>query len=203
MTRLLLIEDDSETRKLLATALGFEGFDVVSAADGPTGLACARHTAPDLILCDVMMPGMDGYSVLAHLRADAALCAIPFIFLTARGEKKDLRQGMVSGADDYLTKPIAITDLLEAIQSRLSRHAEIRRKLPDFSDPSPLQNLGLTPKEAKVLLWVAQGKTNAETALILGITEATIKKHLEHIFEKLGVEKRGAASLIALEALVA
>lgn len=203
MTRLLLIEDDSETRKLLTTALEFEGFEVVSAADGLTGLACARRALPDLILCDVMMPVMDGYSVLAALRADVTYCAIPFIFLTARGEKKDLRQGMVSGADDYLTKPIAIADLLEAIHSRLSRHAERARRQPNFSSSQPLIALGLTPKEAEVLLWVAQGKTNAETALILGITEATIKKHLEHIFEKLGVEKRGAASLIALEALVA
>jgi DNA-binding NarL/FixJ family response regulator len=203
MTQLLLIEDDAETRKLLTTALEFEGFAVVSAADGFAGLACVRHATPDLILCDVMMPGMDGYSVLAALRADPVHCAIPFIFLTARGEKKDLRHGMISGADDYLTKPVAIADLLDAIQTRLARHSDIRRKLPDFSDASALQNLGLTPKEAEVLLWVAQGKTNAETALILGITEATIKKHLEHIFEKLGVEKRGAASLIALEALVA
>ena len=73
----------------------------------------------------------------------------------------------------------------------------------DFSDVTPLRALGLTPKQAEILLWVAQGKTNAETALILGISEGTVKKHLEHIFEKLGVEKRGAASLIALEALVA
>lgn len=203
MTTLLLIEDDPTMLELLATALEFEGFAVHRAPDGHTGIALARQHGPRLILCDVMMPGIDGYSVLASLRADPTLASIPFIFLTARGERKDLRQGMVSGADDYLTKPVAIDELLEAIHSRLARQGELARRQPDFSDITPLRALGLTPKEAEILLWVAQGKTNAETALILGITEGTVKKHLEHIFEKLGVEKRGAASLIALEALVA
>jgi len=150
-----------------------------------------------------MMPGMDGYEVLATLRADPALGQIPFIFLTAKGEKKDLRQAMVSGADDYLTKPVALDDLLDAIRARLARHTVPARKQPDFTNTAPLRALGLTEKESEVLLWVAQGKSNSETALILGITEATVKKHLENIFAKLGVEKRGAASLIALEALVA
>jgi DNA-binding NarL/FixJ family response regulator len=203
MTELLLIEDDSTMLELLATALEFEGFAVHRAADGQTGIALARRHDPHLILCDVMMPGIDGYTVLATLRADPRLASIPFIFLTARGEMKDLRLGMVSGADDYLTKPVAIDELLAAIQSRLARHGELARKQPDFSDTAPLRALGLSRKESEVLLWVAQGKTNAETGLILGITEGTVKKHLEHIFEKLGVEKRGAASLIALEALVA
>lgn len=203
MTTLLLIEDDPTMLELLATALEFEGFAVHRAADGHTGLALARQHDPHLILCDVMMPGIDGYEVLATLRADPTLASIPFIFLTARGEKKDLRLGMVSGADDYLTKPVAIDELLEAIQSRLARHSERTRRPPDFSNILPLRALGLSPKEAEVLLWVAQGKSNFEVALILGISEGTVKKHLEHIFEKLGVEKRGAASLIALEALVA
>jgi DNA-binding NarL/FixJ family response regulator len=203
MIEVLLIEDDPTMLELIATALGFEGFSVHRAPDGHTGIELARERRPHLILCDVMMPGIDGYTVLATMRADPRLASIPFIFLTARGEKKDLRLGMVSGADDYLTKPVAIDELLEAIHSRLARHGEIARKQPDFSNTTPLRALGLSQKESEVLLWVAQGKTNAETALILGVTEGTVKKHLEHIFEKLGVEKRGAASLIALEALVA
>ena len=200
---ILLIEDEDTMRELTATALEFEGFTVHQAANGTAGIEAARLHRPGLILCDVMMPGIDGYQVLASLRADPALCQIPFIFLTAKGGKKDLRQGMVSGADDYLTKPVAIDELLAAIRARLERHSERFRKQPDFTNTAPIRALGLTEKEAEVLLWVAQGKSNAETAVILGVTEATVKKHLEHIFEKLGVEKRGAASLIALEALVA
>lgn len=201
MIEILLIEDDPAIRDLLATALEFEGYTVHRAADGESGVALARRRRPALILCDVMMPGTDGYGVLAALRVDPALAPIPFIFLTARSQKKDLRSGMASGADDYLTKPVAIDDLLAAVRGRLARHAAIMRKPPDFSSHLPLLALGLTPKEAESLLWVAQGKTNAEVAIILGVGEATIKKHLEHIFEKLGVEKRGAASLIALEVL--
>ena len=203
MTELLLIEDEAAMRELTATALELEGYIVHQASDGASGVEMARRHRPALVLCDVMMPGMDGYQVLAALRTDPALCRIPFIFLTARGEKKELRQGMVSGADDYLSKPVAIDDLLAAIRVRLERHNERVRKQPDFSNTAPLRALGLTEKESQVLLWVAQGKSNAEVALILGITEATVKKHLEHTFGKLGVEKRGAASLIALEALVA
>ena len=203
MTTLLLIEDEETMRDLTATALELEGYRVHKAAAGSAGVEMARLHRPDLILCDIMMPGMDGYEVLAALRSDPALSRIPFIFLTAKGEKKDLRQGMVSGADDYLTKPITLDELLDAIRARLARHGERAPRTPDFSNAEPLRALGLSPKESEVLLWVAQGKTNAEVALILGITEATVKKHLENIFGKLGVEKRGAASLIALEVLVA
>jgi DNA-binding NarL/FixJ family response regulator len=203
MITLLLIEDEEAMRDLTATGLELEGYRIHKAADGRAGVEMARRHRPDLILCDIMMPGMDGYEVLAVLRADPLLSRTPFIFLTAKGEKKDLRLGMVSGADDYLTKPVAMDDLLAAIRARLARHAERAPKTPDFSSAEPLRALGLSPKEAEVLLWVAQGKSNAEVALILGITEATVKKHMENIFTKLGVEKRGAASLLALEVLVA
>lgn len=201
MTELLLIEDDPTLLELIAAALEFEGFRVHRAAEGAAGLELARRIRPALILCDVTMPGMDGYAVLAAVRADPRIAGVPFVFLTARGEKKDLRLGMTSGADDYLTKPVATDDLLAAVRGRLARQSAASSRAPDFSSHEPLTALGLSPKQAEVLLWVAQGKSNAETAVILGVSEGTVKKHLEHIFEKLGVEKRGAASLLAIEAL--
>src|SRR5262249_30075342 len=128
---------------------------------------------PDLILCDVTMPELDGYAVLRALREDAQLALIPFIFLTAKGEKEDLRTGMNLGADDYLTKPVGNEDLVRAIETRLHRAAQqakaARAFQPDFSSAQPLLKFGLTPRAAETLLWLAQGKTNRDIATILGI----------------------------------
>jgi DNA-binding NarL/FixJ family response regulator len=140
---------------------------------------------------------------LHALQADPLLARTPFIFLTAKGEKDDLRSGMNLGADDYLTKPVANADLVRAIEARLRRcqqHGK-REFKPDFSSSKPLLELGLTPRAAEALLWLAQGKTNSDIATILGITESTVKKHVQEIFEKLGVETRGAAAVCALEVL--
>jgi DNA-binding NarL/FixJ family response regulator len=128
---------------------------------------------------------------------------IPFIFLTAKGEKTDVRCGMNLGADDYLIKPVDKSDLLRAIRTRLARAEQLARRefQPNFDSPEPLYTLGLTPRVAEVLLWVAQGKTNAEIGTILGISESTVKKHLLDIFEQLGVETRSAATLRAVEVL--
>jgi DNA-binding NarL/FixJ family response regulator len=150
-----------------------------------------------------MMPELDGYGVLQALQTDAVLARTPFVFLTAKGEKDDLRSGMNLGADDYLTKPVANTDLVRAIETRLRRsEQQMKREFkPDFSSSEPLVKLGLTPRAAEALLWLAQGKTNPDIAAILGITESTVKKHVQEVFEKLGVESRGAATVRALEAL--
>ena len=187
-------------RRNLSTILKLEKFDVLSAENGRAGLEMALQSKPDLILCDVMMPELDGHGVLEGLRGNSATMRIPFIFLTAKGEKADLRSGMDLGADDYLTKPVAKADLLSAINARLKRR-EQQARAADFSSPEPLMSLGLTPRVAEVLLWVAQGKTNPEIATILGISEWTVKKHVLEIFDKLGVETRTAASLRAVEVL--
>jgi DNA-binding NarL/FixJ family response regulator len=201
---ILVVEDHAIMRENLVTLLDIEGFRVTGAANGKRAVEAATREVPDLILCDVMMPEMDGYEVLRTLRANANTATTPFIFLTARGEKQDVRTGMNLGADDYLTKPVTNTDLLAAIAARLERQRvlEIQKQFqPDFSSSAPLESLGLTPREADVLLWVAQGKGNAVIADILQMTESTVKKHLQHIFEKLGVENRSAAALCALEKL--
>lgn len=204
MTTVLLIEDHAPLRRNLREILTLEGFAVTEAADGNEGLRLARAGRPDLVLCDIMLPGMDGHEVLAHVRSSPATAALPFIFLTAKGEAPDIRTGMNLGADDYLPKPVARADLLNAIRTRLARAAQQRTAfVPRFDSAAPLERLGLSPREAEVLLWVAQGKGNREIAVILGLSPATVKKHTLHIFEKLGVESRAAAMLQALEALAA
>jgi DNA-binding NarL/FixJ family response regulator len=203
MKKILIIEDEPEMRRNIATVLRFEKYEALVAENGRAGLELARKAKPDLILCDVMMPQLDGYGVLQALREDAELSLIPFIFLTAKGEKDDLRSGMNLGADDYLTKPVAKADLLRAIEARLRRSEQHNKRefKPDFSSFEPLLKLGLTPRAAEALLWVAQGKTNQDIGTILGISESTVKKHMLEIFEKLGVETRSAAALRALEIL--
>jgi DNA-binding NarL/FixJ family response regulator len=147
------------------------------------------------------MSQQDGHEVLVALRADATTARIPFIFLTAKGEHTDVRTGMNLGADDYLVKPVRVVDLLAAIAARLERAQQQSGFNADFSSAVPLEKLGLSARESEILLWVAQGKSNFEASVILNISAATVKKHLEHIYEKLGVEGRNTASLRALEAL--
>lgn len=206
MTKLLIIEDDEQTRENLEVILDMEGFAVRSAANGSAGLALARADRPELIICDVSMPELDGHEVLRQLRAAAETADIPFIFLTAQGERHHQRAGMNLGADDYLCKPLDVEDLLAAVRARLQRKREnydaaLADAGPDFSSPKPLEALGLTVRESDVLLWVSQGKANSDVAIILGMSEKTVKIHLGHIFEKLNVETRTAAALHAIEAL--
>lgn len=212
MNTILVIEDQPQMRKNIAFILEMENYKVLTAENGRQGLDLAAAHRPDLILCDVMMPELDGHEVVRALRANPATLTTPFVFLTAKSDKPDLRQGMNLGADDYLTKPVVREDLLEAVRVRLARkkvhQAEVQSAQssatfnPDFSRPQPLvEKLGLTPKESEVLLWVAQGKSNADVATLLGMAEKTVKKHLGNVFAKLGVESRNAASLRALEIL--
>lgn len=202
MTTILLIEDHAPLRENLREMLALEGFRVLAAENGRAGLDLAAREHPDFVLCDIMMPGMDGHEVLQRLRATAATKAVPFIFLTAKGTPPDIRAGMNLGADDYLPKPVSRNDLLKAVRMRLERAKQQQQRFtPNLDDPKPLEKLGISPREAEVLLWVAQGKGNQEIADILGLSVATVKKHTIHIFEKLGVESRTAATLRAVEAL--
>lgn len=202
MTVILIIEDHPDMRENVATILEQTGHAVLTACNGKEGLEVALDEMPDLIVCDVMMPEMDGYQVLQAVRTAPAIAGTPFIFLTAKGEKRDLRTGMNLGADDYLTKPVSAEELLAAVKTRLQR--ETLRK-PDteisYDSPVPLEKLGLTPREAEVLMWVAQGKTNSEIGTILEAATKTIGKHLENIFRKLSVETRTGATRIAMDAL--
>lgn len=122
MTTVLIIDDDHFVRDSICDLLLLEGFQTLTADKGTTGLQLAIEHHPDLILCDVQIPDLDGYDLLKRLRQNHLTQAIPFIFLSARAAKTDLRLGMNLGADDYLTKPCSAADLLEAINSRLSKH---------------------------------------------------------------------------------
>lgn len=119
MVSILLIEDDEAIRANLRRFLLLEGYQVLEAQDGAEGLATARRARPDLILCDVLMPQVDGFEVLRQLRQDPATAAIPVIFVSASAEADDRRVGLALGAADYVTKPFALPDLAALIARRL------------------------------------------------------------------------------------
>jgi YesN/AraC family two-component response regulator len=127
MRTVLIIEDEEQTRNIFLKCLQIEGFRALGAGNGIDGISIAQDVCPDLVICDIMMPDMDGYSVLSVLRRSPSTAGIPFIFLTAKVTMADLRQGMELGADDYLTKPCTIDQFLAAIASRLKRHRELKQ----------------------------------------------------------------------------
>ncbi|MCC0177133.1 response regulator [Waterburya agarophytonicola K14] len=136
MKTILVIEDEAQTRKVLLNCLKFEGFKAIGADNGKTGIKLAQEHCPDLIVCDIMMPEMNGYDVLSILRQKISTLAIPVIFLTAKVSMFDLRLGMDLGAEDYLTKPCNIERFLTAITTRLRRKEELQKSYAaDFNTP--------------------------------------------------------------------
>jgi DNA-binding response OmpR family regulator len=123
MKKILLIEDNKEVRENTSEILTLANYEVAVAENGKVGVDLAQRQKPDLIICDIMMPELDGYGVLHILSKNEDTAGIPFIFLTAKTEKADIRKGMNLGADDYLTKPFDDTDLLNAIEARLRKNA--------------------------------------------------------------------------------
>ncbi len=128
MKKILVIEDAHALRKDILEMLRFEGFETEEAENGAVGVKVAREYQPDLIICDIMMPELNGYQVLDILRGDQQTATIPFIFLTAKTDRNDVRRGMASGADDYLTKPFKTLELLSAIHARLKRKEDEERR---------------------------------------------------------------------------
>jgi signal transduction histidine kinase len=136
MKKILVIEDEPSIRNILSDILEDEAYHVLCAEDGFKGIELAEANQPDLILCDVMMPGMDGYEVLNQVRSLPHTITTPFIFLTAKADRPDIRQGMYLGADDYLSKPFTREELLTSISSRLKKKIEVQdhyqQKLEDL-----------------------------------------------------------------------
>lgn len=144
MKKILVIEDNIEVRENLEEILELYGYDVETAEDGKIGVDKALQNAPDLILCDVMMPKLDGFGVLNILSKKRETADIPFVFLTAKAEKSDFRRGMNLGADDYITKPFYKDELLAVIETRLNKKEQLRQKF-DHTD----QGLSAFINEAK------------------------------------------------------
>ena len=134
MKHLLLIEDNNEIRENTAEILELAGYKVHTAVNGKAGVEMALQEKPDLIICDIMMPVLDGYGVLHLLNKNPELTGIPFIFLTAKAERSDFRRGMEMGADDYITKPFSDIELLNAVESRLKKNAILFKEFDSNAD---------------------------------------------------------------------
>ncbi|GEO07164.1 transcriptional regulator [Adhaeribacter aerolatus] len=144
----LLIEDNQDIRESTSEILAMADFTVYTAENGKKGVELAQANPPDIILCDIMMPEMDGYSVLYLLRKNESTVDIPFIFLTAKSERADMRKGMEMGADDYLTKPFNDLELLNAIETRLQKRG---RAIHNVGNATSFEGLRNEAKSAKLL----------------------------------------------------
>ncbi len=138
MKKILLIEDHPEMRENIEEILELAGYEVATAENGKLGVREAVDHQPDLIICDVMMPELDGYGVLRMLGRNPKTAAIPFIFLTAKAEKTDFRKGMSMGADDYITKPFEEVELLDAIEMRFQKTEQLQKEID--RDSNGVQN---------------------------------------------------------------
>lgn len=181
MQRILVIEDDDEIRAEIIDILELKGFVTESASNGRIGLEVAKKKHPELILCDVDMPELNGYGVLKKLQQDPDLEDIPFIFLTALSSMDNLRKGMNLGADDYLTKPLQIDQLLTAIATRLQKQAKSNNhKIGSITHSNTTSQQAsarqisetsrLTPRQSRILQLVNQGKPIVEIADELAVS---------------------------------
>ena len=152
MTRILLIEDSVEIRANTSEMLEFEGFTVLQADNGESGLKLAQELLPDLIISDIMMPELDGYGVLMALRKQTETATIPFIFLTAKADRESMRLGMAAGGDDYLTKPFTSAELLQSIRARLAKQETFKQGYDQTVDELRGNLIQILPHELRTPL---------------------------------------------------
>ncbi|MDX9718674.1 MAG: DNA-binding response regulator [Thauera sp.] len=194
---ILLIDDAPDTVRMIAEALDEAGYTVLVATDGATALKRLERITPDAVLLDACMPGMDGFETCRRLKQAPGMRTVPVIFMTGLAETERLVEGLSAGGIDYLVKPVVPDELVARLRAHLRVAREMNaaaRAREDGAEPSPpLLPNPLTQREMDVLEWVACGKTNRDVAEILGMSPRTVNKHLEHIYEKLGVETRTAA----------
>jgi DNA-binding NarL/FixJ family response regulator len=202
MYSILIIEDDPHICSNMELILSMEGFAVRTAANGRQGLEMAGEERPDLILCDIMMPEMNGLALLDVLSENGPLEDIPFIFVSALGERADIRRGMTAGADDYLSKPFSADELVAAVTGRLQRQEKIRRgsSMSAFREELDIIRERVSVRELEVLLLVGTGATSKEIAGRLGISLRTAEVHRSNLMSKLGVAN---AAMLARWAAIA
>jgi DNA-binding NarL/FixJ family response regulator len=205
MMKVLVIEDEANLRKNISEILTWAGYEVQTALNGSDGLEVLKTFTPDAIVCDIMMPVMDGYTFTRKFRLLPGNKDIALIILTAKGDREDMRMAMENGADDFITKPFSKEELLSAIQSRLNRLRHFDFEGEGGTKPvirteeltAAIQLLSqLSPAEKKVIALVGLGMTSRQIGEQLFISGKTVENHRTNISRKLGL--KGPNSLLTV-----
>ncbi|MEM9008435.1 MAG: response regulator transcription factor [Cyanobacteria bacterium P01_F01_bin.86] len=199
---LLLIDDDPNLILLVKDYLEFRGYQVITAENGREALDVLSSSTPDMIICDVMMPEMDGYAFVEHVRGNPDTDWIPVLFLSAKGQSQDRVKGLNTGADVYMVKPFEPEELVAQVESSLKQASRLRRNtavgspVPTISVPFDVE---LTPTELKVVQFVARGMANREIAEELQVSQRTIESHVSNMLGKTGLHNRTELARWAIE----
>ncbi len=206
--KLLLIDDDPNLILLVKDYLEYQGYEVFTAHNGVEALGILDEHLPDLIICDVMMPEMDGYSLVKSVRQDPRTSWIPVLFLSAKGQSQDRVKGLSTGADIYMVKPFEPEELVAQVESSLKQASRLIRyqakgqssRAPKFKVPKDVE---LTPTELKVVQLVARGMANREIAESMKVSQRTIESHVSNMLAKTHLHNRTELARWAIEARMA
>jgi two-component system OmpR family response regulator len=190
--RILIVEDEKNLRDNISDILELNGFEVLSFESGDKAIRILPVYKPHLILCDIHMPNFDGYWVLHETRKRRYVGQVPFVFISSKAERMDVRTGMDLGADDYLTKPFNSKELINVVNARLERASDfefsITGALSEMDKAKPEDFIKLSPAEKRVISFVAQNETSAEIAQKLNISVKTVENHRSSIAAKLNIK---------------
>lgn len=199
----MLVDDDPNLILLVKDYLEFRGYDVITAENGREALDKLEEDLPDLIICDVMMPEMDGYTLVKHVRDDPRTSWIPVLFLSAKGQSQDRVKGLSTGADVYIVKPFEPEELVAQVESSLKQATRLISRKDPVSDNGPKmkprRHVDLTPTELKVVQLVAQGLSNREIADVMNVSQRTIESHVSNMLGKTSLHNRTELARWALE----
>lgn len=201
--KLLLIDDDPNLILLVKDYLEFNGYEVITANHGREAIKILEQDTPDLIICDVMMPEMDGYNFVQEIRQNPSLEWLPVIFLSAKGQSKDRIKGLTQGADVYMVKPFEPDELVAQVKSTLNQTMRLMGSSHKKVDPALRiqvpKSVELTPTETKVVNLVARGLSNREISQELGVSQRTVESHVSNMLNKTGLHNRTELSRWAIQ----
>ncbi|MCE1203811.1 MAG: response regulator transcription factor [Holophagaceae bacterium] len=203
--RVLLVDDERLVLAMATRALQTKRPEwiVETASDGLEAMQVLRSKPVDILITDVQMPGMDGMALLMQVRRDPELARLPLVLISAQDDRSSVRQGMFSGADDYLTKPFTVDELILTVESRLRRLERGPEPGPQSDDLKKQLLQALTEREVEVLALIGQGLVTKEIAAELGLSPKTVSAHRQNIMEKLDLHNAAALAALAIRANVA